>query len=305
MPIAEPEFLTEMIGQGFEKHSLLVRLDQLLPRKSLPKGVKQSKKYRQISTSIAEIGLVEAPVIARDPENSNLFFILDGHLRIEVLKDLNRVEVECLISTDDEAFTYNKQVSRLAAIQEHAMIVSALKHGVPEERIATMFAVNIATIRRRKRMLNGVCIEAAELLKAKNCPMAVFEVLRKMQPLRQIEAAELMINANNYSTAYAGAILAGTPQVQLADPSKPKQLRGMTVEAIARMETELSRLQQAMSSIQESYGRDHLELTVIKGYVKRLLANARVVSYLLATRPEYVPELQSVVEITSSSGLDN
>ncbi|WP_405044678.1 plasmid partitioning protein RepB C-terminal domain-containing protein [Phyllobacterium sp. 1468] len=41
------------------------------------------------------------------------------------------------------------------------------------------------------------------------------------------------------------------------------------------------RLQHAMSSIQESYGRDHLELTVIRGYVKRLLANARVVSYLL------------------------
>ncbi|SFI64429.1 ParB-like nuclease domain-containing protein [Phyllobacterium sp. CL33Tsu] len=301
MTIEETEIALPAVSQGFEKRCLLVRLDQLLPRKSLPKGVKHSKKYRQIATSIVEIGLVEPPVIARDPGNSSLFFILDGHLRIEVLRDLNQTEVECLISTDDEAFTYNKQVSRLAAVQEHAMIVKALEQGVPEERLASIFAVNIETIRRRKRMLNGVCIEASELLKDKNCPMAVFEVLRKMQAVRQIEAAELMINANNYSTAYIGAILAGTPQAQLADPTKPKQLRGMTVEAIARMEKELARLQQGMSSIQESYGKDHLELTVIKGYIKRLLGNARVVSYLLATRPEYVPELQSVVDMTSSS----
>jgi hypothetical protein len=33
------------------------------------------------------------------------------------------------------------------------------------------------------------------LLKDKICPMAVFDVLRKMNPVRQIEAAELLINA--------------------------------------------------------------------------------------------------------------
>lgn len=40
-------------------------------------------------------------------------------------------------------------------------------------------------------------------------------VLRKMNPLRQIETAELLINANNYSVSYASATLAGTPQTQL------------------------------------------------------------------------------------------
>ena len=53
------------------------------------------------------------------------------------------------------------------------------------------------------------------LLKDKMCPLAVFDVLRKMNSLRQIEAAELLINANNFSVSYASAILAGTPQAQL------------------------------------------------------------------------------------------
>ncbi|WP_370140688.1 hypothetical protein [Bradyrhizobium diazoefficiens] len=40
----------------------------------------------------------------------------------------------------------------------------------------------------------------------------------------------------------------------------------MTAEAIMRMERELSRLQEAISSIQDTYGQDHLHLTVVKRY---------------------------------------
>ena len=39
------------------------------------------------------------------------------------------------------------------------------------------------------------------------------------------------------------------------------------------MERELARLQEGITSIQESYGKDHLHLTVIKGYLARLLGN--------------------------------
>jgi hypothetical protein len=62
---------------------------------------------------------------------------------------------------------------------------------------------------------------------------------------------------------------AGTPQT-------PKRLKGMTAEAIARMEREPSRLQEAISSIQDSYGQDHLHLTVVKGYLRKLVTNERV-----------------------------
>lgn len=291
----------ESILQAFEDDCVLVRLDRMLPNKPWRAAIKTSKKYKQIAASIEAVGLVEPPVLSRDPLNPGSYFILDGHLRIEILKDLGREEVECLIATDDEAFTYNKQVSRLAAVQEHAMIVNALNLGVPEEYLAKALSINVGTVRRRANMLNGVCVEARELLKDKNCPMTVFETLKKMKPLRQIEASELMINANNYSVAYASAILAGTPQSQLAEPNKPKTVKGITAEAIVRMERELSRLQEAMSSIQDTYSRDHLELTVIKGYLKRLLDNASVVRYLAASRPEYLPEFQSIVEMENTA----
>jgi ParB-like chromosome segregation protein Spo0J len=78
-----------------------------LPVKAIEKTVKSSHKYRQIAASIREIGLVEPPAVIRDARDTNSYLLLDGHIRIEVLRDLGQTEVECLISTDDEAFTDN------------------------------------------------------------------------------------------------------------------------------------------------------------------------------------------------------
>ncbi len=48
-------------------------------------------------------------------------------------------------------------------------------------------------------MLNGICAEVIDLLKDKSVNPHTFETLRKMRPMRQIEAAELMTTAGNYT----------------------------------------------------------------------------------------------------------
>jgi len=290
----------DAVAHAFEDKCILVPISSILPVRTLRKTVKSSIKYRQIAASIREVGLVEPPVVARDEKDSSAFLLLDGHLRIEVLKEMGARAVECLVSADDEAFTYNKRISRLAAVQEHKMIVRAIERGVPEDRIAAALDIRPNSVQRKARLLDGICEEAVILLKDKPCPMAVFEILRKMKAMRQIEAAEFLINANNYSRSYASAILGGTPQAQLVDAGKPKRIRDMTPEGMARMERELGRLQEAISSIQESYGKDHLHLTIVKGYLAKLLGNARVLRYLMQHHPEFVAEFQNIAEITST-----
>ena len=147
------------------------------------------------SYTIREIGLVEPPVVVKDPQRPNSYLLLDGHLRIEVLRDLGQTEVECLVSTDDEAFTYNKRISRLSPVQEQRMIAKAVERNVSKEKIARALNINSRSITRKVQLLDGICDEAIALLKDKICPMAVFDVLRKMSPLRQVEAAELLIRA--------------------------------------------------------------------------------------------------------------
>ena len=285
---------------GFELDCVVVPLSKILPVKSLRKSVKDSQKYRQIAASIAEVGLVELPVVTRHDDPSDSYLLLDGHLRIEILRDMGKTEVECLISTDDENYTYNKRISRLAAVQEHHMMKRAVANGVSQERLARALDINVGALQRRVRMLDGVCAEALNLLKDKPCPVRTFEVLKKMTPLRQIEAAELMINANNFSAPYASAIYVSTPQDQLVNANQPKRIKGMTPEAIGRMERELARLQENISSIEERYGTDNLHLTVAKGYLSKLLSNARVVQYLSKRRPEFLSEFQNIVDMTSA-----
>lgn len=288
------------VTQAFGADFVMVQIASILPVKVIEKATKSSQKYRQIAASIREIGLVEPPVVIQDRRDPNSYLLLDGHLRIEALRDLGESEVECLISTDDEAFTYNKRISRLSPIQEQRMIAKAIERNVPKDKIARALDIKVRSISRKAQLLDGICGEVVGLLKDRMCPLAVFDVLRKMSPLRQIEATELLINANNFSVSYASALLAGTPQAQLVTPQTPKRLKGMTAEAIARMERELSRLQEAISSIQDSYGQDHLHLTVVKGYLRKLVTNDRVGRYLEQYQPELFVEFQKIAEMTAT-----
>lgn len=285
---------------GFENNCVTVSVEAVLPVRALSASVKSSRKYQQITASIREVGLVEPPVISRNPDPDGPWMLLDGHIRIEVLKDLGIKQVECLVSTDDEAFTYNKRINRLAPVQEHNMIRKAIERGVSEEKIALALDLKPSSIHRKARLLDGICKEAITILKDKPCTAAVFETLRKMKALRQIEAAELIVNANNFSVAYISAILVGTPQAQLVATTKPKRIKGITPEAMARMEQELARLLEGITSIQDSYGKDHLQLAVIKGYLDKLLGNARIVRYLMQHQPEFLTEFQTIAEMAST-----
>ena len=284
---------------AFEFESVFVELTDILPVKQLQERVKKTRKYAQISASIREVGIIEPPVVVRKRDKKGKFLLLDGHLRIEVLKELGAEGVVCLVAIDDEAFTYNKRINRLATIQEHKMILKAIEHGVPQERIAKALDVNISTIRQKRSLLEGICPETAALLKDKHCPLQTFQSLKKMMPMRQVEVAELMIAMDNYSVSYSKALLAATPQNQLVEPEKPKSFKGISAEKIAQMETEMAKLQRGIKLIEDSYGPDHLNLVLARGYLVSLLENEQVSRYLAQNNSEILSEYRRISEVDS------
>jgi hypothetical protein len=284
---------------AFETESVFVEFADILPVKQLPKRVKKTKKYLQISASIREVGIIEPPVVARERHKKGKFLLLDGHLRIEVLKELGAQGVTCLVATDDEAFTYNKRINRLATIQEHKMILKAIERGVPQERIAKVLDISISTIRQKRSLLEGICAEAVELLKDKHCPTNTFRSLKKMKPMRQVEVAELMIAMDNYSVSYSKALLAATPQDQLIESEKPKSFKGISAEKIAQMESEMAKLQREMKLIEDSYGPDHLNLVLAGGYLVSLLKNEEVSRYITQNHSEIMSEFRRISEVVS------
>lgn len=290
----------DKVIMAFEPKGIRVALTDILPVKQLGASTKSSRKYKQIAASVREIGLIEPLVVTRQKGHRGAFLLLDGHVRLQILKDFGALVTTCLVATDDEAFTYNKRISRLATIQEHKMILKAVESGVPEHRIAKALDIDVAMIRRKRRLLDGICSEVADLLKDRHCPINTFQSLKKMKPIRQMEVAQLMVTMNNYSVPYSKALLAATPLDQLVDTKKSKIAKGISPEQMARMEAEMDNLQREMKLVEDSYGEDQLTLVIAGAYISSLLQNNQVVKHLDQHHSEILNEFRRIAEVEAA-----
>jgi ParB-like chromosome segregation protein Spo0J len=291
--------MADKVHAAFESHIEVVALSALLPLKHVTPAMRASPKYQQIATSMAAVGIIEPLVVARSKDHAGRYLLLDGHLRYAILVDRAATDVRCLVAKDDEAFTYNKRISRLATIQEHLMIVRAIDRGVSEDRLAKALNLDVRAIRRRRTMLVGISAEVVDLLKDKSVNPTTFSVLRKMRPMRQIEAAELMNTASNYTSSYAKALLAATRQADMVKSDQPKKIGGLTADQMARMEREMEALQQDVKSVESRYGDDVLHLVIAAAYLGKLVGNAAINRYLGQHHPELLAELSSIITAAS------
>lgn len=287
------------IRSGFDEALLTIQLDQIIFLKTINAATRKSTKYLQIRASIEEVGIIEPPAVHEDRNLKGKYILLDGHLRVDILKELQAVEVTCLLSRDDEPFTYNKHINRIATIQEHHMILRAIERGVSEERLASALNVDLRSIHQKRDLLLGICPEAVELLKDKVIAPKTFRPLKAMKPVRQIEVARLMNDSGVYTHSYVLALLAATPQDLLLNPQQPKRIRGLDSDKMARMEAEMEGLQKDFQLIEDNYAVDVMSLTFAKGYLAALLGNARVVKYLAGNQPDILKEFERITETTS------
>lgn len=279
---------------GFRLETIQVPISHILPLKQTQPATKNSQKYQQIVASIKAVGIVEPLVVSPSKNRKSKYYLLDGLLRLEALKDMGQQEVECLVSTDDESYTYNKRVNRLSSVQEHKMVVRAIDRGVSAAKLAKALNLEVTSIQRRFRLLDGICKEAEALLSDKPCPMLTFEILKKMKPLRQIEAGELMIGQQNYTSNFARALLHATPPEQLVEPRAPVRKKDAARDQVAKLERELASLQARTMFEEETFGVDNLVLTVAKGFVARLIESQLVSGWLKSNHPEYLAEFKKL-----------
>jgi hypothetical protein len=110
-----------------------------------------------------------------------------------------------------------------------------------------------------------------------------------------------MIAMNNYTISYAKSLLAATVPDQLADPSKPKRIRGLSDDQVALMERESINLEREFKLAERSYGTDHLDLVLTTGYVAKVLANARVVRFLAQHHGDILAEFQKLTAVEAAA----
>jgi hypothetical protein len=279
---------------GFEMRKIRLSLAVILPVRQIKNPQKNIRRYKTIRESIKEIGLIEPLMVHPQKDKTGTYLLMDGHLRHAALKELGETEADCIIANDDESFTYNARVSRVAPIQEHKMIVKAVRNGVRPERIAAALNVSVKNVRASMKLLDGIHDEAADLLKDKSIAPKAIRLLKQVSYVRQIEIAELMVSANNFASGYAEALVLGTPKDQLANPNKLKVKEGLSPEEIGKMEQEMESLERDFKAVEESYGENMLNLVFARGYIKKLLDNAKVVRFLNANYSDILPEFEAI-----------
>jgi ParB/RepB/Spo0J family partition protein len=293
--------MSKFVQQAFESEAIELDLDQITLLKKLSKSNIESRKFQQIISSIKELGIIEPLVVSRQSPQSDRYMLLDGHMRLEALKKMGEVKTVCLISKDDEAFTYNKYISRKAPIQEHKMIQRMVENGVSEKKIAKTLNINVKSIIQKRSLLDGICPEVVELLKDKMLAGASFRYLKKMKAARQIECAMLMIDINDFTARYAQALLESSHISQLVEPPKPKVRRGLSPEKRARMQDEMSKLECEYKLIKDKRGKKNLTLQFTKNYLARLLDNVCIAKFLDQHHPDILEEFQKIANMQSIS----
>lgn len=279
---------------AFEFEGITLRIDKLLPTRVSSENLKESSKFRALIASIREVGIIEP--LSVFPQMGGKYLLLDGHARAEALRELGISEAPCLVSLANEGYSYNKRVNRIAPIQANRMILKALDAGVPEERIARALNLAVDTVRLNRSLLFAICPEAVGLLQDKQVALKTLALLKKVKPLRQIEMAEIMVAAGNYSVTYARALVMTTSREQLVDPESPKKIPGIHPDDLARIEHEMRIQEKDFRMLDETYNDHVMALTIARGYLRPLLDNNRVVRFLAQNFREFLTEFQRIVE---------
>lgn len=287
--------MNSRVERGFEGNPVELSISELIPSKNLDDTrISGGKKFCKVLSSIRAVGVIEPLIVF--PAGENKFVLLDGHIRLIAARQLELTSLPCLVAKDDESFTYNRRVNRLATIQEHLMVKKALQRGLSEERLAEALDVDVGSIHRKARLLDGICDEAVRLLKDYEFAYKVTETLRLMKPSRQVEVVELMIAANQISASYCKAFLMATAPDLLVDKKRPLFKTSSSADSIIRLERELSNVTQRYKMIEQSYGQDALTLVLLRGYINKLLDNEAIIRFIFKKHPELLGELQTLAK---------
>jgi hypothetical protein len=287
---------------GFIPDPLTLPLDRILPSRKTPEGLHTSRKFKQIMASMEAVGLIEPLSVGKADKVTGQHVLLDGHMRLLALQQLGYADAPCLVATDDESYTYNNRINRISSIQEHHMLRRAVERGVTPDRLAKALNVDVSHIHKKVNLLDGICPEAVEMLKDLHFAANLGSVLRKMKPTRQVECIELMLTANNMTVAYAEALLAATPPPLLVGETKPRKLRGVTADQMAKMEREMGNLQGQLKLVEKSYGQDVLLLVLARGYLGKLIDNKAVFRFLSQRQPDVLAEFENIVQTVTLDG---
>ncbi len=284
----------EHIKTAFELNSININFDNLIetaPRKDF----RSLSSYRVIFASLKEVGLLEALTVSR-ASIPNKYYLIHGHLRLYALKELGYTECPCIISKDNERYTYDVQVNYINPLERSRMIKKAVRDGLSTKKIAETLAMDEGKIIELMAIVTEIDPAAAEILKDCRVSEQTLKYLARVKPFRQVHMAQLMYDANNFNASFAKALYLSTDESEMLVKPKITKKSKIDTTAISNLNAELERTSEQLKDIKEQYEINVHSLITAAAFIRKILENENINDYISRHFQETHSTLINIVE---------
>lgn len=250
------------------------------------------RDYERIKASILAVGLVEPLLVTPDGDS---YLILDGVQRYTILVELGVEAVPCIVRNERDVFTPNRMVNHISPVQENRMIQKSLEE-LDEETIASALGINSITHRLNTALLSQLHADAAAALDKGQITMTCARELTHVKPERQEEILAAMGAHNDYSIAFARALILKTPPKLRAQKRRHAlnpwdQSERKKGELLKKLE-DAEQKHDFYSRLYRQYSVDLLKLVI---YARSLVTNKQVRAYMDQRHPAVVDRFVKII----------
>jgi hypothetical protein len=189
-----------------------------------------------------------------------------------------------------------------SVVMEQQIVSRALHAGLSAERLGQIFGLEPAALTMRLSFLTGVCDEAIAMLATSPASEGTFQMLKRMAPARQVEAAATMISLGIYSRRLGLALLRLTPPDQLIQGFRDPNWTEHQREAGASCERRFASTAERTARLGATHANATLELVILRAYARKLLTNAKLVGRLARTQSDRLQQLQHLADLDRLPG---
>ncbi len=266
-----------------------VPLEKLVPLHE--RSVRKSS-FKKIRSSIKAVGLIEPLCVY---EELGRYVILDGYLRYRVCLELGVATVPCLVLPTKEAYTPNRMVNHLSAVQENRMLTQSLGT-LEEETIAR--ALGLASIKHRMKdwLLKQLHPDVISTFDRKNIPLRrCAKDLTFVKPEYQRVVLEEMEKAGDFSPAFARTLIVRAPDAMRNENgrrSTPWSRGEEAKTALAGKLDDAEKRYEFYAGLYRQYVADLLKLCM---YVRRLVTSQAIAPFLKSQHPDMLDRFQEII----------
>ncbi len=260
----------------------------------VPLHQRKAKKggYRKILASIRAIGLIEPLCVF---EEDGKYIILDGYLRYRACLELGVATVPCLILATKEAYTPNRMVNHLSPVHELRILKESLGT-LDEGTLAKSLGRSSIQSPLNGKVLGQLHALVVDALDKKDTPLhKCAEELTFVKPEYQTVILKEMEKAGDFSPTFARALILRAPD-SMKNPEgrsrTPWNRRSEQKKDLAARLEEVGRRHDFYSALYRQYVADLLKLCI---YVRKLMNNTPIASYLKSRHPEMFDRFQEII----------